>query len=249
MRLLDEARRNDIKLVAVFDGAKRLSQKHRESARREASRVLLQSRLGAEVGRYERLVTIERLYAQAVAKQDYAGVHEQIERVNAGAPTQTHPTPSQVLLGAQERSLYATMSSITQHNQSGIDGVAPQQSSTHSQIEAEFAALKLTTNETIIRYSKKPPTAATYERVRQLLSAAGVPTLIVNQDPVHEGEALASALVLGGLADYVLSEDTDVLIYGAKLIRDGVGSLRVFDGSLLQSSLGLSGREVGNVHQ
>jgi len=42
--------------------------------------------------------------------------------------------------------------------------------------------------------------------------ALGVPVVQIPSDAVHEGEALAAALVKHGIADAVASEDTDVLL-------------------------------------
>ncbi|KAI0250662.1 PIN domain-like protein [Lactifluus subvellereus] len=63
-----------------------------------------------------------------------------------------------------------------------------------------------------------PPTETTYEESKDILRAMGVPCL--ESTGPFEAEALASSLVLNGCADYVASEDTDVLIYGAPLVRN-----------------------------
>ncbi|KAL1695765.1 PIN domain-like protein [Schizophyllum commune] len=63
-----------------------------------------------------------------------------------------------------------------------------------------------------------PPTEATYRESKEILAALGVPC--IDATGAFEAEALASAMVLGGLADYVVSEDTDVLVYGAPLLRN-----------------------------
>jgi len=58
----------------------------------------------------------------------------------------------------------------------------------------------------------------------------------------YEAEALASSLVLNGCADYVASEDTDVLIYGAPLLRNITNrdkSLLLISGSEVRSALRL----------
>ncbi|KAI0703729.1 PIN domain-like protein [Cytidiella melzeri] len=62
------------------------------------------------------------------------------------------------------------------------------------------------------------PTTATYEQSKEILRALGV--LCLETNGPHEAEAVAAAMVLQGQADYVASEDTDVLIYGAPLIRN-----------------------------
>ncbi|PCH35225.1 PIN domain-like protein [Wolfiporia cocos MD-104 SS10] len=62
------------------------------------------------------------------------------------------------------------------------------------------------------------PTTETYAQSKEFLRAMGIPVIEV-QGP-YEAEALASSLVLNGYADYVASEDTDVLVYEAPLIRN-----------------------------
>ncbi|KIL00334.1 hypothetical protein PAXRUDRAFT_821792 [Paxillus rubicundulus Ve08.2h10] len=63
-----------------------------------------------------------------------------------------------------------------------------------------------------------PPTSDTYEESKEILRAMGVPC--IDSTGPFEAEALASSLVIHGHADYVASEDTDVLIYEAPMIRN-----------------------------
>lgn len=51
-----------------------------------------------------------------------------------------------------------------------------------------------------------PPTSKTYEESKEIIKAMGIPCL--ESSGPFEAEALASSLVLNGLADYVASEDT-----------------------------------------
>ncbi|EJU02350.1 PIN domain-like protein [Dacryopinax primogenitus] len=71
-----------------------------------------------------------------------------------------------------------------------------------------------------LSYEKRnrQPTAATYAESRRILSAMGVPC--IEAEYPYEAEALAASLVINGLANYVGSEDTDVLIYEAPLLRN-----------------------------
>ncbi|KAG1753635.1 PIN domain-like protein [Suillus paluster] len=62
------------------------------------------------------------------------------------------------------------------------------------------------------------PTTRTYEESKEMLRAMGVPC--IESEGPFEAEALASSLVIHGVADYVASEDTDVLVYEAPLIRN-----------------------------
>ncbi|KAK2464559.1 hypothetical protein APHAL10511_003417 [Amanita phalloides] len=62
------------------------------------------------------------------------------------------------------------------------------------------------------------PTSKTYDESKEILQAMGIPCL--ESTGPFEAEALASAIVHRGWADYVASEDTDVLLYEAPLLRN-----------------------------
>ncbi|KAM6503633.1 PIN domain-like protein [Amanita muscaria] len=62
------------------------------------------------------------------------------------------------------------------------------------------------------------PTAKTYDESREILQAMGIPC--IESTGAFEAEALASAIVCRGQADYVASEDTDVLVYEVPLLRN-----------------------------
>ncbi|KAK7036444.1 hypothetical protein VNI00_011641 [Paramarasmius palmivorus] len=66
--------------------------------------------------------------------------------------------------------------------------------------------------------SSRPPTTKQYMESKELIKAMGV--TCVDTEGAVEAEAVAASLVLNGYADYVASEDTDVLIYEAPLIRN-----------------------------
>ncbi|TIA83864.1 hypothetical protein E3P98_00468 [Wallemia ichthyophaga] len=224
-RLVHDANAANVRLIGVFDGDGRLDQKGRERERRERTRAVQRSRLAGEEARLHRLVGFEAAFKAAVESKDYTRVCGYVDSV----VIPRSPAQAQQLRDLEERRLYGSVQS-------------------HREVEAytqtHLNHLKNSTNSAITRYSKRPPNSAVYSRVKDLLGAAGVPVITVDQSPkqLHEGEALASALVLRGLADYVLSEDTDVLIYGAKLIRDGGegGIARVFDGTQLHHALHLT---------
>lgn len=85
------------------------------------------------------------------------------------------------------------------------------------------------------------PTTQTYEESREILRAMGVPC--IESKGAFEAEALASSLVIHGIADYVASEDTDVLVYEAPLIRNITSRndpLILVYGSQVRSALQLS---------
>ncbi|CAE6518599.1 unnamed protein product [Rhizoctonia solani] len=85
-----------------------------------------------------------------------------------------------------------------------------------------------------------PPTPLTYAESRLILEAMGIPC--VQSSLPYEAEALACSLVLNGLADFVGSEDTDVLMYNAPLLRGMTNQkvpLQIIPSSI-ETNLGLS---------
>ncbi|KAF9225810.1 PIN domain-like protein [Gyrodon lividus] len=86
--------------------------------------------------------------------------------------------------------------------------------------ESTLSALAEKSNAISESYQRRsnPPTAETYEASKEILRAMGVPC--IESTGPFEAEALASSLVIHGHADYVASEDTDVLVYEAPMIRN-----------------------------
>ncbi|KAK0203581.1 PIN domain-like protein [Desarmillaria ectypa] len=87
----------------------------------------------------------------------------------------------------------------------------------------------------------RPPTVQNYIECREILEAMGI-ACIESEGP-YEAEALACALVSHGFADYVASEDTDVIVYEVPLIRNitnQAGPLVVVSGSDVREGLQLS---------
>ncbi|KAF8814756.1 PIN domain-like protein [Phlegmacium glaucopus] len=62
------------------------------------------------------------------------------------------------------------------------------------------------------------PTPQTYQECREILQAMGIPC--IEATGAIEAEALASAMFHQGLADFVVTEDTDVLVYEAPMIKN-----------------------------
>ncbi|BGP16129.1 hypothetical protein JCM10213_006063 [Rhodosporidiobolus nylandii] len=60
---------------------------------------------------------------------------------------------------------------------------------------------------------------ALFAEVRALILSLGVPYLEPSPFEPYEAEGVCSALFNLGLADYVVSEDTDTLVYGAPILR------------------------------
>ncbi|KAH9989660.1 hypothetical protein BJV77DRAFT_1069390 [Russula vinacea] len=84
---------------------------------------------------------------------------------------------------------------------------------------------------------------STFMESKNILQAMGVPC--IDSTGPYEAEALAASLVLNGCADYVASEDTDVLVYGAPLLRNITSrdkALLLISGSEVRSALRLDAR-------
>jgi flap endonuclease-1 len=77
-----------------------------------------------------------------------------------------------------------------------------------SAVETTLANLTRTSNVMFESYQRRsnPPTTQTYEESKRIIEAMGVPC--IDSVGPFEAEALASSIVLNGLADYVASEDT-----------------------------------------
>ncbi|GAA5874159.1 hypothetical protein JCM8547_008389 [Rhodosporidiobolus lusitaniae] len=96
-----------------------------------------------------------------------------------------------------------------------------------------------------------------FNDVRALVEALGIPFLEPHPLDPHEAEGVCSALCALELADYVVSEDTDVAVYGAKQIRrvmttsgtsgrgrgKGKEPMAVLDPAELREKLGLTKEE------
>jgi len=86
-----------------------------------------------------------------------------------------------------------------------------------------------------------PPTAETYAESKSILLAMGVPC--IQSTGPYEAEAVASSIVMNGYGDYVVSEDTDVLVYEAPLLRNITSSrdpLTIIFGSEVRTVLSLT---------
>ncbi|PPR03958.1 hypothetical protein CVT24_008313, partial [Panaeolus cyanescens] len=85
------------------------------------------------------------------------------------------------------------------------------------------------------------PSESTYRESKALLEAAGIPC--IDAPSTIEAEAFASAIVLSGAADYVGSEDTDVLVYEAPMLKNITSRhdpLVLVSGHDVRTALGLS---------
>lgn len=89
-----------------------------------------------------------------------------------------------------------------------------------TELEAILMALARKSGAISYSYHRRTnlPSPETYKECKEMLHAMGVPC--IETTGPFEAEALASSLVMHGHADLVASEDTDVLVYGAPLLRN-----------------------------
>ena len=78
----------------------------------------------------------------------------------------------------------------------------------------------------------------------------GIPWIKPSPESPHEAEGICSTLVHDGLADFVVSEDSDVAVYGAKLLRristssqNESKSMNVLDPIVLRRELGVTDQQ------
>ncbi|KAH9836345.1 PIN domain-like protein [Rhodofomes roseus] len=160
---------------------------------------------------------------ETVSEQEKAALKEEAQTEHAMSKRQHELT--------MEEGVFWDHLSDAQPSQLGADTV-----------EHELAGLAERSNIISQSYERRthPPTAETYVESKEILRAMGVPC--IESTGPFEAEALASSLVLHGYADYVASEDTDVLVYEAPLIRNIAnrsGPLLVISGTDVRATLQL----------
>jgi len=82
-----------------------------------------------------------------------------------------------------------------------------------------------------------------YDKVMRLIRAMGIPCMETPEDAPTEAEATASSLVHYGIAEAVISEDSDVLLYDVPMIRHVTGfkiPASVIDGKEVRQMMGFS---------
>ncbi|KAJ7485415.1 PIN domain-like protein [Mycena latifolia] len=141
-------------------------------------------------------------------------------------------TKSQIQLTADEAKLWEKLAS------SASDTDSPETESPEETLSVLSQRADLMSQS--YQRRNNPPTTQTYDESKELLRAMGVPCM--DTTGTYEAEALASSLVINGFADYVASEDTDVVIYEAPLIRNITNRnapLMMLSGSEIRTALQL----------
>ncbi|KAI5123645.1 hypothetical protein M0805_001678 [Coniferiporia weirii] len=159
---------------------------------------------------------------------ELASVSDLLDSAEA-SPVEASESKLQLILTREEGQLWSEVEAI----------VAQQDSVSSSSILTDLINRSQALSESYEKRSK-PPTRETYEESKTLLDAMGIPC--VECDGPYEAEALASSLVHHGIADCVASEDTDVLVYDAPLLRNITarhGALVSVSGTAVRDALGL----------
>ncbi|KAH8829363.1 PIN domain-like protein [Flagelloscypha sp. PMI_526] len=134
----------------------------------------------------------------------------------------------QVILGRDEVALWDSLASVS-----------PQAIDQARELAGQSA-------EIVTAYEKRMigPTTDTYLECKELLNVMKVPFL--ETEGSCEAEGLASSIVAAGWADYVASEDTDVLLYNAPLLRGTTSrheNMILLDPSLIVKGLSLQSHD------
>ncbi|BFZ64071.1 hypothetical protein YB2330_005209 [Saitoella coloradoensis] len=88
-----------------------------------------------------------------------------------------------------------------------------------SDVITDLTDLRFETYEalTVLKRRTAMPTFRQYDETKEAFRILGVP--VISSPDGYEAEAVCAALVKEGKAEYVSSEDTDVVIFGGKLLR------------------------------
>ncbi|ORY92967.1 PIN domain-like protein [Leucosporidium creatinivorum] len=236
---LKALKREGISAIVVFDGETRVQEKAAENARRRAAKEQQKLRGEAEGVRGERLREL---------KDVWAGVAPEDRRVVAGALRQSMLADSEetvdVLVEDRLQSSFGQLDAlhaafrddeanpiysrnqilVTAEERAFFSSILGHETSFEIPLLDHDAELALTIAKSDAlglshrRRSSGVPKSAFIDSMR-LVQALGVPYVQPAADRPHEAEGLCSTLYSLGLVDYVVSEDTDVAVYGAPLIR------------------------------
>lgn len=153
--------------------------------------------------------------------RSFLNSHQKLSSLLASTSSST-PDKEEATIQTAEYAMSKTQSQLTKEEGKIWEQLASYKASPTATTSPLPALMTLTQKSRIISTSyirtASPASAKTYMESREIISAMGVPCIIT--EGAYEAEALASSLVLHGHADFVASEDTDVLVYEAPLIRN-----------------------------
>lgn len=156
----------------------------------------------------------QKVLAEA-EKQIYQTIATQLRLGEAPQPLPPHETPDDIPL---EATTEATSLPPSSHPLSSLNAMHHSLTKTYDR-------------------ATSPLSASIYQDCATLSSLMSVPVFWTGDGTrtgggrIHEAEAYAASLVRSGFADLVASEDSDVLLYEAPLLRGLMGGVRTAEGS------------------
>lgn len=239
--------RQDIRPIVVFDGDARVPEKEKENIRRRAARELQRQRGQAEKTRGERLTALRSTWVSLDEtktdvlesfKETLDGVERTLELSERDEDTlqslvtlheeaiadADNPlyTPNQKIVTKDEETFFRNIvleATLVVEWDEGLGKL--QERSDALGVSHRKRALSVPQHayaETMVGGRTSDELNVLTFLFQQLLDALGIPCIKPSVDEPHEAEALCSTLYSLGLVDFVVSEDTDVAVYGAPLI-------------------------------
>ncbi|KAJ9474502.1 putative Flap endonuclease 1 (putative) [Pseudozyma hubeiensis] len=156
----------------------------------------------------------QKVLAEA-EKEVYRTIATQLRLGEAPQPLPPHETPDDIPL---ETTTEATSLPPSSHSLSSLNAMHHSLTKTYDR-------------------ATSPLSASIYQDCATLSSLMSVPVFWTGDGTrtgggrIHEAEAYAASLVRSGFADLVASEDSDVLLYEAPLLRGLMGGVRTAEGS------------------
>ncbi|PPQ95050.1 hypothetical protein CVT25_000618 [Psilocybe cyanescens] len=178
-----------------------------------------------------KLVTISADSEEAKAKMPAAETPEAAEAQDAAEANVM--TKKQTELSTEEGQLWHKITQSLDSPTAEID----------ANVEQSIQELVKQSHEMSESFNRRrnAPDSKIYGESQELLRALGIPCILTTGG--IEAEALASSMVLAGHADYVASEDTDVMVYEATLLKNITSydsPLVTVSGADMRTSLGLT---------
>ncbi|KAK4694087.1 hypothetical protein P7C70_g8801, partial [Phenoliferia sp. Uapishka_3] len=237
-RFLRALKREGIKPIVVFDGDARVPEKEEENKRRRAGREVQRLRGEAEAFRGERLASLRSTWEELGREDDLGEVSSKADILLAFKEVLDGEERTTILdekdektlqtlvalhadaMGDKENPIYSiNQKLVTSEEEIFFENIV-QEASMVVEWEEGLSRIKERSDALAESHKKRSlsvPKSA-YEETMQLLRALGIPVIKPSTDEPHEAEGLCSTLYSLGHVDYVVSEDTDVTVYGAPLI-------------------------------
>lgn len=181
--------------------------------------------------------------ASGVVKQLHSDFYNSVQKLDLSPIFMASPTAD--VVHATERSISKRQTVLVAEEHSLWKRLSNELSSSQPLSQIQDKLSKIEAQSFVISKSfhrrLDAPTEQTYADSKKILRAMGVP--ILETDGPYEAEGLASSIVRHGHADFVASEDTDVLVYQVPLLRrigNRDGSFGLIDGAEVRKALDLT---------